>query len=59
MERQLLQTLKDTEEAVNSQKWAADNGVEHGALEGSIRSLVAHQLIVAQVCIFENGGTCV
>ena len=55
MEKQLLQFLNDSEAPVNSQQWAADNGVEHAALEGSIRSLVAHQLILAQVGFRTSG----
>jgi DNA-binding MarR family transcriptional regulator len=50
LERSLLQALEADGEISDSGELAASLGVDCNALVGPIKSLLAHELIVSQVC---------
>ncbi|CAI5469712.1 unnamed protein product [Closterium sp. Yama58-4] len=47
-EERLLRALNDLGEIKDSGEWAASAGVDHGALVGTIKSLLAYEMIVAE-----------
>lgn len=51
LEESLLKTINEVGEVKDSGEWAQSLGVDHGTLVGTIKSLIAHEMIVAQVSI--------
>ena len=54
IEQRLLQDLDANGEIADTGDWAAKVAVEHGAVVGPIKSLIAHEMIVAKVFIVNN-----
>lgn len=48
VEERLLQSLDESSEIADSGEWAANNGVDHAALVGTIKSLLAYEMILAE-----------